>query len=255
MIESLVSVVIPCFNHAEELARAVESVLAQRYLHEIIIVDDCSSDDSRMVAEGIALIDPRIAVLKTPKNKGPAGSRNFGAQYATGHYLSFLDADDEYREEFLKMSVEVLEASKEIQAVKTWVEFLGETGEALLAPMDPRVEALVFSLSSNVVLTTDSFRKLGGFPEDPAFRTRHGGEDVAFNKALARFLSPLGRLEQIGYRVWSQAGDHLDLFLRNTVVEGSGFRFLDVSEEQKPGGVLDLTIESYLSAIEKRLTT
>jgi len=253
MFDSLVSVVIPCFNHANELERAVRSALKQKYLHEIIIVDDCSTDSSFRVAEDLCALDPRIAVLSTPRNLGPAGARNFGVGYATGHYLAFLDADDEYTDIFLKASVEALESSADMQAVKTWVEFVGETGQGLLAPEDPRGEALVFSLSSNIVMTTEAYRKLGGFPEDPAFRTSHGGEDVAFNKALARFLEPLGKISDIGYRVHSQAGDHLSLFLENTVVHGREFSFVSLTPEQMPGGGLDRSIEAYLDAVKLRM--
>lgn len=253
MIESLVSVVIPCFNHEHELLRAVSSVLSQRYLHELIIVDDCSLDDSFSCAENIAASDPRIAVFKTLANSGPAITRNLGSRFSTGHYLSFLDADDEYTEDFLQMSVEALESSGGMQAIKTWAEFLGEFGEPLLMPEDPREEALVFGLSSNIVLVTEAFRKIGGFPEDSVFRLNHGGEDVAFNQAVAKFLTPLGRLDKVGYRVWSQPGDHLELFLRNTVPEENGFRFLAVSEAQRPGGILELAIENYLARVEKRM--
>jgi len=253
MIESLVSVIIPCFNHADELPRAVSSVLLQRYLHEIIIIDDCSSDNSFQVAERLAGIDPRIAVFRTKENSGPASARNLGARFATGHYLSFLDADDEYLDEFLLMSVAALEASTEMQAVKTWVEFLGDSGEPVLAADDPRVEALVFSLPGNMVLLTEAFRKLGGFPENPVFRKGFGGEDVAFNQAVAKYLTPLGRIETVGYRIWCQPGDHLDRFLGNTEVKGHEFSFIDVADEQKPGGVLDVAIEAYLASAGKRM--
>ncbi len=252
MIDSLVSVVIPCFRHGGTLERAVRSVLRQAYLHEIIIIDDCSADDTRVVAELLCDLDPRIAVFSTPANFGPAGARNFGSMFATGHYLAFLDADDEYLEGFLKMTVEALEGREEMRAIKAGIEFVDETGASLFEADDPRLVALNFSSSSNIVIVTEAFRKLGGFPEYQEFRAEHGGEDVAFNKAAARFLEPLGRIDTIGYRCWNRAGSHLDRFIHNTVLDGEAFGFVSLSDAQRPGGALEQAIERFLAEVEPR---
>lgn len=252
MIDSLVSVIIPCFRHADTLGRAVRSVLRQAYLHEIIVIDDCSADDSRSVAEALCDLDLRIAVFSTPANIGPAGARNFGAMFATGHYLAFLDADDEYLDGFLKMTVELLEAREDMRAVKAGIEFVDETGVPLFEPNDPRLDSLNFSSSSNILIVTEAFRKLGGFPEYSEFRTEHGGEDVAFNKAAARFLEPLGRVDTVGYRCWNHSGSHLDNFIQNTVVDGQEFSFVTLTEAQRPGGALEQAIDRFLAEVEPR---
>lgn len=255
MFDSLVSVVIPNFNHGKELERAVRSALAQRYLHEVIIVDDCSTDDSFRVAESLYELDQRIAVFRCDQNGGPARARNLGAQYATGHYIAFLDADDEYLPDFFAMTVPVLKDNRKMRAIKAWTEFIDEsTGQPLLDVADPRTEALVFSSPNNIVLWLESFRDLGGFSEDPVFREGLGGEDVAFCKAVAKYLEPLGRIEMAGYRAWSSPGDHLDRFLKNTVVKGDSFDFIALSQAQLPGGSLDQAIESYLVEVDKRIS-
>jgi len=252
MIDSLVSVVIPCFRQGDTLERAVRSVLRQAYLHEIIIVDDCSTDSTRGVAEALCELDPRIAVFSTPENRGPAGARNFGAMFATGHYLAFLDADDEYLDDFLKMTVEVLEGREDMRAIKSGIEYVDEMGIPLFKPGDPRLDALNFSSSSNIVIVTEAFLKLGGFPEYREFRAEHGGEDVAFNKAVARFLEPLGRIDEAGYRCWNRSGSHLDRFIQNTVVDGEKFSFVSLTEAQNPGGSLDQAIDRFLAEVEPR---
>ncbi len=252
-MDSLVSVVIPCYNDAGNLPRAVRSALAQRFLHEIIVVDDCSTDGSFAVAEQLCELDPRIAAFSLPENSGPARARNYGAGFATGHYLAFLDSDDEYLDGHLEMAVDALESNRELTAVKAGVEFLDARGEVLVGPDDPRHEALEFSLPNNVVLLREAFLDMGGFPTHAVFRGTHGGEDVAFNQALAKHLEPLGRLGKVGYRLWDKPDSHLRRFLANTRVSGTTFEFISLSAAQQPGGALERAIDGYMDEVGKRL--
>jgi glycosyltransferase involved in cell wall biosynthesis len=87
------SVIIPNFNNGITLSRAIESVLAQTFAaHEIIVVDDGSTDDSRAVAESYG---ERVRYF-WQNNQGVSAARNYGVEMATGDWLAFLDADDEY---------------------------------------------------------------------------------------------------------------------------------------------------------------
>ncbi|MEO7961260.1 MAG: glycosyltransferase [Ginsengibacter sp.] len=89
-IEPLVSVIIPCFNHAYYLSAAVESVKKQSYNNvEIIVVDDGSSDDTAKVCSSI----PGVRYYYQ-QNQGLSASRNNGIKLSKGAYLLFLDADD-----------------------------------------------------------------------------------------------------------------------------------------------------------------
>jgi glycosyltransferase involved in cell wall biosynthesis len=90
-----VSVVIPVYNRSTELRRAVRSVLAQTYVDlELIVVDDASTDDIAGALEDVA--DPRLRLIRKPVNQGAASARNTGIQAATGHWVAFLDSDDEW---------------------------------------------------------------------------------------------------------------------------------------------------------------
>lgn len=92
------SVIIPTYNNAATLARAIESVLAQTYpAHEIIVIDDGSRDDTRAVA---AAFGERVRYVYQD-NAGVSATRNNGARLATGNWLAFLDADDVYMSERL----------------------------------------------------------------------------------------------------------------------------------------------------------
>lgn len=90
-----VSVVLPTFNRADTLGRAIRSVLAQTYVDlELIVVDDASTDRTADVVA--ALRDPRLRLLRLPRNRGAAGARNAGIAEAQGEWLAFQDSDDEW---------------------------------------------------------------------------------------------------------------------------------------------------------------
>lgn len=93
---TLVSIITPCYNAASVLSETIESVLAQTYAEwEMIVVDDCSTDDSAVVVAGYAKKDSRIRYLKTDAPSGsPSMPRNMGIEAARGKYIAFLDADD-----------------------------------------------------------------------------------------------------------------------------------------------------------------
>src|SRR5450759_2358523 len=89
----LVSVVIPTYNHARFLGRALQSVLDQTYTNwEAIVVDNHSQDHTGEVVEAFA--DPRITLLKVHNGGVIATSRNMGIRRARGEWIAFLDSDD-----------------------------------------------------------------------------------------------------------------------------------------------------------------
>lgn len=90
-----VSVIIPTYNRAEYLRRAVESVCNQKHFDaEIIVVDDGSTDNSREVVEKISHTQP-LRYIRT-ENRGVAAARNLGATLAARRYIAFLDSDDHW---------------------------------------------------------------------------------------------------------------------------------------------------------------
>jgi glycosyltransferase involved in cell wall biosynthesis len=89
------SVIIPLYNGATCLERAIRSVQAQTYQNfEIIVVDDASTDDSLEVARRLASEDPRIAVHAIDHSGAPARPRNHAIQRSKGEFIAFLDQDD-----------------------------------------------------------------------------------------------------------------------------------------------------------------
>ena len=91
-----ISFIIPCYNGANTLLNGVESVVKQNIDdYEIIIINDGSTDNTHDVAQAIASKNSRVIVLDKP-NGGVSSARNLGINKATGDYIMFLDADDEF---------------------------------------------------------------------------------------------------------------------------------------------------------------
>jgi glycosyltransferase involved in cell wall biosynthesis len=91
----LVSIVIPAYNRARTLKRAVESVLRQTIRDiEVIVVDDASMDNTVDVARESARSDPRVRLIQGTTNLGAQGARNLGARDANSEWLCFFDSDD-----------------------------------------------------------------------------------------------------------------------------------------------------------------
>ena len=103
MRDGLVSVITPAYNCAKFIGDTIESVQAQTYADwEMVIVDDCSTDDTRQVVEAYAAHDLRVRYLCLPENSGAAVARTEAMRAADGEYMAFLDSDDMWKQEKLE---------------------------------------------------------------------------------------------------------------------------------------------------------
>lgn len=129
MDDDLVSVVIPTYNRAESLERAVDSVLAQTHQAlDVIIVDDGSTDDT---AERYARrygSDRRVRYLRQT-NQGVSAARNLGLRAVRGAYIALLDSDDTWKPWKLELELGCLRAIPEAGMIWTDMEAVGPTGE------------------------------------------------------------------------------------------------------------------------------
>lgn len=107
-MDELVSVIMPSFNTGEYIAASVESVLAQTYPNwELLIVDDCSTDNTTEVIGRYQ--DPRIILLKNKTNSGAALSRNYALREAKGRWIAFLDSDDTWEPKKLEKQLRFMQ--------------------------------------------------------------------------------------------------------------------------------------------------
>ena len=105
----IVSIIMPSYNTGRFISETIESVLAQSYSNwELIIVDDCSTDNTDEVVEKY-LCDERIRYIKNEKNSGAAVSRNRALREARGKWIAFLDSDDLWSPEKLEKQIGFME--------------------------------------------------------------------------------------------------------------------------------------------------
>lgn len=105
----LVSIITPVYNAAQWLPETISSVQAQTLADwELILVDDCSTDESVAIAESMAAEDKRIKTLRMPHNSGPAAARQKALEFSNSRFITFLDADDLFLPDKLACSVKFM---------------------------------------------------------------------------------------------------------------------------------------------------
>tara|TARA_B100001059_G_C17822621_1_gene579266 strand:+ start:1670 stop:2563 length:894 start_codon:yes stop_codon:yes gene_type:complete len=98
------SIIMPNYNSSKTISKTLESIKKQSFdNYELIIVDDCSTDNSKFKILNI-VIDNKIKLIRLKKNSGPAKARNIGIKQSSGKYLAFIDSDDIwYRNKLMEM--------------------------------------------------------------------------------------------------------------------------------------------------------
>ncbi len=170
-----VSVVIPTYNHAHFLGRAIVSALCQTFQDfEVIVVDDASDDDTAQVIE--RLRDPRVRLVRLPKHGGAARARNVGIAQARGEWIAFLDSDDEWLPEKLERQLAWLDGDGDPKTALVYCPYYrqGTGGECVVRPKrEPRQgDALDALLTGKGIPTTSAYLvrrsallAIGGFDE------------------------------------------------------------------------------------------
>lgn len=189
-----VSVIIPTYSRADLLQRAVKSVLAQTFCDfELIIVDDCSPDNTKEIVQN--LTDPRIRSIRHETNRGAAATRNTGIAHAKGKYIAFLDDDDECTPNRLADQVAVLDANPDVGMVYGWIEEMNDSNGAVRIPKRVQnrhrgraaFEAALTGISDIASMPYPCFRlsvvwKVGGYDE----RLATVGEDTVLMASVTQ---------------------------------------------------------------------
>ena len=127
-MSSLVSIITPCFNSEKYVSQTIHSVLNQTHQNwELLLVDDCSSDETFATISKFASQDNRIKAFKLDKNSGAGVARNFAIHQASGNYIAFLDADDLWKPEKLDKQISFMQTQK-IPFTFSFYETIDEAG-------------------------------------------------------------------------------------------------------------------------------
>lgn len=112
-IDDLVSIITPAYNAAAYIAETIESVLNQTYQNwEMLIVNDCSKDNTAEIVQSYAAKDKRIKLINLKQNGGAAAARNTAIKNAKGRYIAFLDSDDLWKKEKLQKQIQFMQQNE-----------------------------------------------------------------------------------------------------------------------------------------------
>jgi len=171
-----VSVVIPVYNRASTIGRAIASAQRQTCPPlEILVVDDCSTDDTRDVVAALAAQDQRIKLLCEPRNGGGSVARNTGLRAANASIVAFLDSDDEWLDRHLERRITTLRGEPRPALVfgSFYIADARSRAPLMCAPFEGDPLEYVFA-------------GLGGFRTSTFAGTRDALRDVTFDERLRK---------------------------------------------------------------------
>lgn len=133
------SIIMPCYNSSKWIEKSISSVLNQSFNDwELIIVDDCSSDNSVNIIEDYIFLDKRIKLIKSKKNNGAAQSRNIGISISHGRYIAFLDSDDLWHPKKLETQISFMQKSS-LPFSFTYYEQINSKDEHIKYVFSPKI--------------------------------------------------------------------------------------------------------------------
>ena len=170
-----VSVIIPTYNRAHLIGKAIKSVLNQTYQDfEIIVVDDGSTDNTEEIVKSFT--DFKIHYICHKHNRGASSTRDIGIKASRGEYIAFLDSDDEWLPEKLNKQMKIFESeSSEVGVVYTRDYYVDEKDKKVKKVHIPRKEGYIYEnllraedviYISTVLVKNECFKKVGLFDED-----------------------------------------------------------------------------------------
>tara|TARA_X000000368_G_C23058390_1_gene725320 strand:+ start:12700 stop:13452 length:753 start_codon:yes stop_codon:yes gene_type:complete len=206
-MNSLVSIITPSYNSVRYISECVESVLAQTYTSwEMIIVDDCSEDDSKQLITALSSNDIRIKTIFLDSNIGAAEARNIALAKAKGEYIAFLDSDDLWEPHKLERQISFMNKNNIVFSYTTY-QSISEDGLNVINIIKAPKEMTYYSYLKNTIigcLTVIINREKVGYFEMPNVRSSH---DMAlWLLILKRGFSAYGLDENLAkYRIVSSS--------------------------------------------------
>lgn len=242
MNNPLVSIIVPCYNQAQYLNEALQSVLDQTYTNwECIIVNDGSPDHTEEVAKRWVEKDARFVYLKK-ENGGLSSARNYGISYAKGKFILPLDADDKIATNYVELAVQSFQMDSSLKLVYCKAGKFGEEeGLWQLQPFSLLDLARFNMIFCSAVFRKEDWELVGGYDE----KMIYGLEDWEFWIAILKNGGGVKCLNEVGFYYRIRA---------NSMARTTNQNHLSYSENYVAKKHIDFYVSNYdsLNKIRKR---
>ena len=208
------SIILPTYERAQLVARAITSVLQQSFQDwELLIIDDGSHDGTFDYVDSYVKRDERIR-YHYANNRGLAVARNWGLMMGQGKYFTFLDSDDEYRPNHLKLRAQYLSGHPEVELLHGGVEVIGP--ETVADKFDPSRQIPIADcvVGGTFVIRRDLAERLHGF------RDIIYGDDNDFFHRAEQAQAAIHKIDIPTYRYYRTEFDSLCSIVEREGTEG-----------------------------------
>ncbi|MEI8134995.1 MAG: glycosyltransferase family A protein [bacterium] len=206
----LFSIILPTYNRAHLIGRAIDSVRNQEYENwELLVSDDGSSDNTKKIVDSFTERDERITYINQ-SNQGPAVARNHGAEFAKGSFLSFLDSDDEYLPDHLSVREQLISQIPAVELIHGNVEVIGSNMVADMHDPSKLIPIDECIIGGTFTIRRDLFKRLGGFSD-----MLYGDDNDFFTRAM-QLGALIKKNEKVTYRYYRTESDSITMMMQNT---------------------------------------
>lgn len=185
-VEGRVSVITPVYNVEKYIDKTLESIFAQTYKDiEIVLVDDCSKDNSAQIIAKYKEKHPEIIYFLQPKNMGAGAARNKALELASGQYVAFLDSDDLWLPKKTEKQIKLMKEKKSPFSYAA-IEMMDEEGKTIKGKRNLKETCDYKYLLHNTIIATSSVIVDRSMLGDFRMPLRRGGQDYATWLSLLR---------------------------------------------------------------------
>jgi glycosyltransferase involved in cell wall biosynthesis len=242
---TLISIVIPCYNDAQYILQSVNSALNQTYPNkEVIVVDDGSNAETKAV---LKKLEHKITKLISQENQGQSTARNVGIKEAKGEYILVLDSDDYFEPEFCGMALEIFFKNKDVKIVTCYANRIYNDNDTDV--FKPSGGQLKDFLLNNCALGTSMFKKedwLGCLGYDEIMRS--GFEDWEF---FIRLLKSGGQVEVIQEPLYNYRKGHNSTTISANKIKYDLLKYIYMKHQDLYKANYELFITHILNRIER----
>lgn len=238
-----VCIVLPTYNGQEHLEESIKSIIRQTYTNwELIIVNDCSTDSTEIIAKNYAEKDKRIRVISNKKNMKLPNSLNIGFQNAEGEYYTWTSDDNLYKENAIETMVNFLDSSLDYGMVYCNTILIDGKGNIIKENLLPEPEQLIFTntVGACFLYRKQIAKKIGGYDanlflaEDYEYwlrmyqysKIKHISDFLYYYRCHEKSLSntKLADIKKQTVKVWEK---HYDFIMHQIDDDSVRFTFFD----------------------------